>query len=78
MNYFGMFFSFMIPGIFLGIMIVIACLQEKNIRKRRAANAKGHIQRANVRNYSKCANKPANNPVKSDRGKLYIYDMNAA
>lgn len=36
MNYFGLFFSFMLPGIFLGGMAVVVLLQELTRRKRRA------------------------------------------
>ena len=57
MNYFGLFFSFMIPSIILGFMIAAACIQERAIHRRRAQH---------------------NNAVKSDKSKLYIYDMNAA
>ena len=31
MNYFGLFFSFMIPSIILGFMIAAACIQERAI-----------------------------------------------
>ena len=36
MNYFGLFFSFMLPGILLGAMAVIVVRQEAVRRRRRA------------------------------------------
>lgn len=74
MNYFGLFFSFMIPSIILGFMIAAACIQERAIRRRRAQ----HKQAAAVRSYAHSAKPQHNNAVKSDKSKLYIYDMNAA
>lgn len=37
MNYFGLFFTFMVPGIVIGAMAAVALYQEANARKRRAA-----------------------------------------
>ncbi len=77
MNYFGLFFSFMVPGIIIGVMIVVACIQERAIHKRRSANVKNHPS-AVVRNYAPVHKSAPVNPTKSDGSKLYIYDMNAA
>ena len=79
MNYFGLFFSFMIPSIILGFMIAAACIQERAIRRRRAQHKQAAPHKeANVRSYSPSAKPQHNNAVKSDKSKLYIYDMNAA
>lgn len=37
MNYFGLFFSFMVPGIIIGIMASVAFHQEAKARARREA-----------------------------------------
>ena len=65
MNYFGMFFSFMLPGIILGGMGAVAIHQELQRRKRRKARR---------------ARKPANPTLKrvADKSKLYVYDISAA
>lgn len=84
MNYFGLFFSFMLPGIVIGVMIAVAFAQERAARKRRAIAARSNSSAA-VHSYApthkaKRTSAPAApaNPVKSDGSKLYIYDMNAA
>lgn len=81
MNYFGLFFSFMLPGIVIGVMIAVAFAQERAARKRRAAAARGNSA-SSMRSYTpapKAKHTPAPaNPIKSDGSKLYIYDMNAA
>ena len=79
MNYFGLFFSFMFPSIILGFMIAAACIQERAIHRRRAQHKQAAPHKeANVRSYSPSAKPQHNNAVKSDKSKLYIYDMNAA
>ncbi len=65
MNYFGMFFSFMLPGILLGSMGAVAVHQELQRRKRQKARK---VQRAGQPGPGRVA----------DKGKLYVYDMNAA
>lgn len=65
MNYFGMFFSFMLPGILLGSMGAVAVHQELQCRKRQKARK---VQRAGQPGAGRVA----------DKGKLYVYDMNAA
>lgn len=79
MNYFGLFFSFMIPSIILGFMIAAACIQERAIRRRRAQQ-KQPVKRgaSSVRSYAPAHKAAHVNAVKSDKSKLYIYDMNAA
>lgn len=49
MNYFGLFFSFMLPGIFIGAMAIAVIRQEVINRKRRAARETRERQRKNVR-----------------------------
>ena len=66
MNYFGLFFSFMLPGILLGMMGAIAIYQEVRKNKRRALRAKA------MRAARSCA------PVPVDRSRLYVYDMSNA
>lgn len=79
MNYFGLFFSFMIPSIILGFMIAAACIQERAIRRRRAQHRQAAPHGAStVSSYAPSAKPQHNNAVKSDKSKLYIYDMNAA
>ena len=65
MNYFGMFFSFMLPGVILGGMGAVAIHQELQCRKRRKARR---------------ARKPANPTLKrvADKSKLYVYDISTA
>lgn len=81
MNYFGLFFSFMLPGIVIGVMIAVAFAQERAARKRRAVAARGNSA-SSMRSYTpapKAKHTPAPaNSIKSDGSKLYIYDMNAA
>ena len=65
MNNFGLFFSYMIPGIILGGMGVVAIHQElvrlqKEIRRRKAQQRRGSLR-----------------PM-GDRGKLYVHDMRTA
>ena len=73
MNYFGLFFSFMIPSIILGFMIAAACIQERAIHRRRAQHKQAAPHKeANVRCYSPSAKPQHNNAVKSDKSKLYI------
>ncbi|MDD5918838.1 MAG: hypothetical protein PUD73_07110 [bacterium] len=65
MNYFGLFFSFMLPGIILGGMGAVAVHQELQRRKRHKA------QRAH--------RKPQTELKRvADKNRLYVYDMNAA
>lgn len=79
MNYFGLFFSFMVPSVILGFMIAAACLQERAIR-RRTQRTRHSAARSNskVRSYSAARKSEHTNAVKSDKTKLYIYDMSAA
>ncbi len=63
MNYFGLFFSFMFPGIILGVMAAVAIHQEAKSRARRA--------RSNLRRM------PAQN-APAPRDRLYVHDMNRA
>lgn len=89
MDYFGLFFSFMLPGIVLGVMIAVACHQEMAIQRRRSAKARPQAKIQAVMHtpasskvnvvpaVSRTQARPAK-PVKSERAKLYIYDMNAA
>lgn len=65
MNYFGMFFSFMLPGIVLGGMGAVAVHQELQRRKRQKARKVRRARRPELRQVA-------------DKGKLYVYDMNAA
>lgn len=65
MNYFGMFFSFMLPGIVLGGMGAVAVHQELQRRKRQKARKARGGRRPELRQVA-------------DKGKLYVYDMNAA
>ncbi len=67
MNYFGLFFSFMMPGIILGGMGAVALHQEAQ----RRARGRQRVRRAAV---------PAQRKMQplSDRTKLYVHDMNAA
>jgi MFS superfamily sulfate permease-like transporter len=45
MNYFGLFFSFMVPGIVIGVMAAVAFYQEAKARARRAAQRRGNAAR---------------------------------
>lgn len=67
MNYFGLFFSFMMPGIILGGMGAAALHQEL----RRRARSRQRVQRAGA---------PAQRKLQplTDKTKLYVHDMNAA
>lgn len=65
MNYFGMFFSFMLPGIVLGGMGAVAVHQELQRRKRQKARKVRRARRPELRQVA-------------DKGKLYVYDMNVA
>ncbi len=65
MNYFGMFFSFMLPGIVLGGMGAVAVHQELQRRKRQKARKVRRARQPELRHVA-------------DKGKLYVYDMNAA
>lgn len=67
MNYFGLFFSFMMPGIILGGMGAVALHQEAQRRSR----SRQRVRRAAV---------PARHKMQplADRTKLYVHDMNAA
>ncbi|MCE5235447.1 MAG: hypothetical protein ABFC62_05290 [Clostridiaceae bacterium] len=49
MNYFGLFFSFMLPGILLGAMAVVVVRQEAIRRKRRAAREERERQLKSAR-----------------------------
>jgi hypothetical protein len=49
MNYFGLFFSFMLPGIFIGAMAIAVIRQEVISRKRRMAREVRERQIKNVR-----------------------------
>lgn len=40
MNYFGLFFTFMIPGVIVGALAVAAVVEERRIRARKAARRK--------------------------------------
>ncbi len=68
MNYFGLFFSFMLPGLILGGMAVAAVHQEQ--RRRRRQNARRARRGGSA---ARAALKPVAN-----RNKLYVHDMNAA
>ncbi|HMM33091.1 MAG TPA: hypothetical protein PKB13_15075 [Clostridia bacterium] len=48
MNYFGLFFSFMLPGILIGAMAVSVMRQEIVRRKRREAREEQERQRKNA------------------------------
>ena len=57
MNYFGLFFSFTLPGMILGILIAVAVAQgvaaQRRAEKRRKmerARRDGHPERAHVEN----------------------------
>lgn len=67
MNYFGLFFSFMMPGIILGGMGAVALHQEAQ----RRARSRQRAQRSTV---------PAQRKMQPlcDKSKLYVHDMNAA
>ena len=49
MNYFGLFFSFMLPGILIGAMAVSVMRQEIIRRKRREVREELERQRKNAR-----------------------------
>ncbi|HWS30423.1 MAG TPA: hypothetical protein VN512_09985 [Clostridia bacterium] len=49
MNYFGLFFSFMLPGIFIGAMAIAVIRQEIISHKRRAAREERERQHKNAR-----------------------------
>lgn len=61
MNYFGLFFSFMVPGIVIGVMTAAAVYQQSRRRARRARKAQ---------------QKP-NAPAVVARDRLYVHDMAA-
>ena len=65
MNYFGLFFSFMVPGIVIGVMAAVAIYQEGKARARRASAGAKHLRA------------PAQSAV-VPRDKLYVHDMNRA
>lgn len=45
MNYFGLFFSFMVPGVIIGAMAAVAIYQEAKARARRNAKRRANAQR---------------------------------
>ncbi|HWQ57907.1 MAG TPA: hypothetical protein VN540_02730 [Clostridia bacterium] len=49
MNYFGLFFSFLMPGIVIGVMAAAAFHQERKVRARRAQLIRANSQAAIVR-----------------------------
>ncbi len=49
MNYFGLFFSFMLPGILLGAMAVSVFKREAVRRRKRAEREEWQRQRKNMR-----------------------------
>ncbi len=65
MNYFGLFFTFMLPGIIIGVMIAVAYKQEQEAKRRKAARAR-------------CAAKQAGGQAVVDRTRLYVYDISEA
>lgn len=62
MNYFGLFFTFMLPGIIIGVMIAVAYKQEQEAKRRKAARARCAAKQAGV----------------VDRTRLYVYDISEA
>lgn len=64
MDYFAIFFSFMLPSVFLGVMIAAAIAEQRSIRRRtKRIGAKA------------AAPAKAARPVSAPRSKLYIYNM---
>lgn len=61
MNYFGLFFSFMIPGIILGMLAVGSMREAERGRRRKVAR----------RRASQGHGRPANRPKQS----LYVVDL---
>jgi len=61
MNYFGLFFTFMVPGILMGIMMA-SVLRESLVKK----------QRAMKRRERACVLAMQNRPV---QGKLYVHNL---
>ncbi len=65
MNYFGLFFSFMVPGIVIGVMAAVAIYQESKARARRKSAVAKNLRA------------PAHLAV-VPRNKLFVHDMNRA
>ena len=63
MNYFGLFFTFMLPGVLLGIMAAAAFSQERKAKKAKRAAARPRIARTEA---------------VVERGRLYVCDLTKA